>query len=110
NKAQSSRCARVGLMRVDRWARDIVDRFEARADVIADEIAAATVAEVPGFGPGNNTLLDAEVRTLARRHLDAFLHAARSDGPPDPAIVAAARERAARRAREMVPLAVLLHS
>ena len=43
--------------------------------------ADATVAEVPGFGPGNNSMLRGEVRGLARRHLDAFLHAARSRRP-----------------------------
>jgi hypothetical protein len=84
--------------------------FEARADEIAGEIAAATVAEVGGFGSGRNTALHDEIRTLARHHLAAFLHAVRTGGPPSPEVLAAARERAVSRAREMVPLAALLHS
>jgi hypothetical protein len=47
---------------------------------------------------------------LARRHLDAFLQAVRTGGPPSAAVLAAARERAVQRAREMVPLAAQVHS
>jgi sugar diacid utilization regulator len=97
-------------MRVDRWAGEILARFESRADEIADEIAAATVDEVPGFAHVSDGRLHAEIRDLARSHLDAFLASARLGIPPDPTIVTAARERAAHRAREMVPLTALLHS
>jgi hypothetical protein len=95
---------------VDNAVRQILARFEARADEIADEIASSTLAEVEGFGPVNDGRLFAEIRGLARRHLDAFLETARTDGPPDQKVIAAARERAMQRAREMVPLAALLHS
>lgn len=91
-------------------ARRILARFEARVDEIADEIADATIEEVPGFAGIHDGSLRAEIRALARQHLDAFLHSARAGGPPSPQILAAARERAARRARELVPLAALLHS
>jgi hypothetical protein len=95
---------------VDARALRLLAGFEARADEIAGEIAAATVAEVGGFGSGRNAALHDEIRTLARHHLAAFLHAVRTGGPPSPEVLAAARERAVSRAREMVPLAALLHS
>jgi PucR C-terminal helix-turn-helix domain/GGDEF-like domain len=95
---------------VDSRAQQILSRFEARADEIADEIAQSTVAEVDGFAPINDPRLSAEIRTLARRHLDGYLATARSGGSPAPAVLAAARERATLRAREMVPLAALVHS
>jgi sugar diacid utilization regulator len=97
-------------MGVDRWASEILARFECRADEIAEEIATATVTEVPGFAHVSDGRLHAEIRDLARSHLDAFLASARLGIPPDPAMVTAARQRAAHRAREMVPLAALLHS
>jgi hypothetical protein len=98
------------MRRVDVRALRLLAGFEARADEIAEEIAAASVAEVPGFGSARSAAVHDEIRTLARRHLDAFLHAARTGGPPSPEVLAAARERAVDRAREMVPLAALLHS
>ena len=98
------------MRRVDARALRLLAGFEARADEIAEEIAAASVAEVPGFGSARSAALHDEIRTLARRHLDAFLHAVRTGGPPSPEVLAAVRERAVDRAREMVPLAALLHS
>lgn len=88
----------------------ILARFEARSDEIADEIASSTLAEVEGFGPVNDERLFAEIRALARRHLDSFVERTRTGRPPEPAILAAARERARQRAREMVPLHAVLHS
>jgi hypothetical protein len=95
---------------VDARSLRILARFEERADEIAEEIAAASVAEVDGFGAVRDAALHAEIRELARRHLDAWVESARTGGPPRPEVLAAARERAARRAREMVPLAALLQS
>ena len=98
------------VLPVNERALQLLVGFEARADEIADEIAAASVAEVEGFGSVRDPTLRAEIRTLARYHLSAFLHATRTGQPPGPDVLAAARERAAARAREMVPLAALLHS
>jgi PucR C-terminal helix-turn-helix domain/GGDEF-like domain len=95
---------------VDSAIGQIVARFEARSDEIADEIASSTLAEVEGFGPVNDERLFAEIRALARRHLDAFVERTRTGRPLEPAILAAARERARQRAREMVPLHAVLHS
>jgi hypothetical protein len=87
-----------------------MSRFEGRADELAEDIAAATVAEVKGFGLISDAQLHSEIRTLARLHLDAFVSTLRDGGPPPARMLAAARERAASRAREMVPLAALVHS
>jgi GGDEF-like domain len=95
---------------MDDLALAILARFEAKADDIADEIATCTVNEVPGFAAVSDGRLHAEIRTLARRHLDAFLHTMRMGGLPSSAILEAARERARRRAREMVPLAAQVRS
>jgi sugar diacid utilization regulator len=95
---------------VDDLATQILSRFEARADEIADEIASANVTEVEGFRAVNDGMLQAEIRALARQHLDAFLALARAGGPPSEAVLNASRERAVQRAREMVPLSALVHS
>jgi hypothetical protein len=95
---------------MDDLAQEILARFEARADDIADEIATCTLNEVPGFAGAGDGVLHAEIRMLARRHLDAFLHTMRTGGPPSAAILAAARDRAVQRAREMVPLSAQVQS
>jgi sugar diacid utilization regulator len=95
---------------VNDLAKAILERFEARADAIAEEIAACTVAEVEGFRAVNGGLLNAEIVGLARRHLDGFLLLARAGDPPTEAMLSAARERAVQRARQLVPLAALVHS
>lgn len=95
---------------MDDLAEQILARFEARADPIAEEIAACSVVEVAGFRGVDDALLRDEIRLLARRHLDAFLESVRSGTPPSDAMLAATRERAVQRAREMVPLAAMVHS
>jgi len=97
-------------MCVDSRGRAILDGFEARAEQIADEIADATATEVVAFGAMRDPALRAEVRQLSRQHIDAFLAAARAHGTPSEQMMAAVRGRAAVRARQMVPLAALLHS
>lgn len=95
---------------MDKIAQDILFRFEARIDAIADEIADATVTEVAAFGPMNDERLRAEVRALARHQLDAFLMATRAGTAPDATMLAVVRDRATTRARQLVPLAAMLHS
>jgi hypothetical protein len=91
-------------------AQEILARFEARADEIAASIAAATVAEVDGFRAIGDEAVYREIQVLARKHLDAYIQTVRSSTPPATAILQAARERAAMRAREMLPLAAVVHS
>ena len=95
---------------MDKIAQDILVRFEARVDAIADEIADATITEVAAFGPMTDERLRAEVRALARGQLDGFLAATRAGTRPGPAMLQAVRDRAATRARQLVPLAAMLHS
>jgi hypothetical protein len=97
-------------VRVRSGEREILARFAVRLEEIADEIADATVAEVAAFDPMRDATLRAEIRALSRQQLDAFLDATRRGGAPSPGIVAVVRERAALRARQLVPLAALLHS
>jgi hypothetical protein len=95
---------------VDKIAQDILLRFEARTDAIADEIADAAVTEVAAFGPMIDERLRAEVRALARQQIDTFLTATRAGIRPDDTMLAIVRDRAATRARQLVPLAALLHT
>jgi hypothetical protein len=95
---------------MDSPARRILTRFEGRVEQIADEIADATVAEVEAFGAMRDATLRAEVRALARQHLSAFLRVTRAEQPPPAEMLAEVRERAATRARQLVPLAALVHS
>jgi len=95
---------------VDKIAQDILFRFEARIEAIADEIADATVTEVAAYGPMTDDRLRTEVRALARHQLDTFLQATRAGTRPDATMLAAVRDRATTRARQLVPLAAMLHS
>jgi hypothetical protein len=93
-----------------RGEMEMLDRLEVRAGQIAAGIADAMLAEVQLFGTGRDAALHAEVRALTRQHLDGFLVATRAGAGPPPALLAAVRDRAALRARQMVPLAAQLHS
>ena len=95
---------------MDKIAQDILVRFEARIDAIADEIADATITEVAAFGSMTDERLRAEVRALARGQLDGFLAATRAGTRPGAAMLQAVRDRATTRARQLVPLAAMLHS
>ncbi len=95
---------------MDPGERKILDRLEDRAGQIAAEIADAMLAEVQLFGAGGDQAVRAEVRALTRWHLDGFVVAARAGSGPPPELLAAVRDRAALRARQMVPLAAQLHS
>ncbi len=95
---------------MDQEKREILDRFEARIEGIAVEIADASLAEIDSFGAMRDAKLWDEVRDLSRRHLEQFVHTARTGNPPSEEVLAAARERAVARARQMVPLPALLQS
>lgn len=96
--------------RVDQRAETLLERFAAVADDIADEIAEASMREVPMFKAMEDPRLREEIRALAALHVRAFRLAARTGMPPSAEVLAAARERAVLRARQMVPLSAMLHS
>jgi hypothetical protein len=95
---------------VDRRAAALLERFAAAAGHLADEIAEASMREVPAFAAMNDPRLRAEIRDLAAQHVSAFALAARTGTPPPAEVLVAARERAVMRARQMVPLSAMLHS
>lgn len=95
---------------MDRRAEVLLDRFAAAAADIADEIAEASMREVPAFEAMDDARLREEIRALAAQHVRAFTLAARTGMPPPAEVLAAARERAVMRARQMVPLSAMLHS
>jgi len=99
---------RLNLVDAPEW--EIIDRFEARVDLMACEVADATLAEVAAYSPVHDQALREEIRALARLQLAVFLESLRAGTGPSPDILAANRERAIRRARQLVPLAALLHS
>ena len=96
--------------RMDRRAERLLDRFAAAAEDIADEIAEASMREVAAFEATDDGGLRDEIRALAAQHVRAFTLAARTGMPPPAEVLAAARERAVMRARQMVPLSAMLHS
>jgi len=95
---------------VDRGEREILDRLEASAGQIAAEIANAMLAEVQLFGAVRDPAVHAEVQMLTRQHLDGFVVATRAGAGPPPELLAAVRDRAALRARQLIPLGAQLHS
>jgi hypothetical protein len=88
----------------------ILRRFEASGEQIADEIADASMKEVPAFAEMNDPRLHAEIRALAAEHVGAFTLTARTGEPPAEVVLRITRDRAVMRARQMVPLSAMLHS
>lgn len=95
---------------LNRGEREILNRLKARAGLIAAEIADAMLAEVQLFGAVRDTAVDAEVMMLTRQHLEGFLGATRAGAGSPPELLAAVRDRAVLRARQMIPLAAQLDS
>src|SRR5258708_3829353 len=100
----------VRLAAVKEGEKEIIDRFAARIERMADEIADANLAEVAAYGPLRDERFRDEVRAFSRQHLAAFVDALRAGTGPSPETLAATRERASWRARQLAPLAAQLHS
>jgi hypothetical protein len=107
---QSNKAGQPYPWSVDTDISELLTNLEYRADEIAEEIAAATVAEVERFRVIRDAALHGEIRMFARHHLDAFVQMARTGAPPSDEMLAATRQRAARRTHQMVPLADQLQS
>lgn len=95
---------------VDPHKQSLLDRLDALADAIGRETADAVVLEVKAFGPVRDAALSQEVFELSRDHVRAFVSAARRGRPPSAEELEIVRQRAAQRAREMVPLTAMLQA
>jgi sugar diacid utilization regulator len=92
---------------MDSMERALLDRLEqgigAAIDRVADSIATAAYESI------RDAALPRELRRLARQHVMTFARSARRNRPVEPGELEFVRERAAQRAREMVPLAAAVH-
>jgi hypothetical protein len=68
---------------MDRRAEVLLERFAAAADDIADEIAEASMREIPAFEAMEDARLREEIRALAAQHVRAFTLAARTGMPAE---------------------------
>jgi len=84
--------------------------LERRLDHNVEEIAIAVAKEGEAFGPIRDQALSDELRQLARFFWLSLIEAARSGRPRPRAELQPVRQRAAQRAREMVPLPALVHA
>src|SRR5262249_8637366 len=84
--------------------------LERRLDHNVEEIAIAVAKEGEAFGPIRDPALSDELRQLARFFWLTVIEMARSDRPRPSAEFQPVRQRAAQRAREMVPLPALVHA
>jgi PucR C-terminal helix-turn-helix domain/GGDEF-like domain len=91
-------------------SHNVLDVMEADADEIAARMAEAVLREVPDHGAVRDPRFAAEVREHSHGHVRAFVAAARAGRPPSGAELEFVRERGAQRARELLPLAAVLHS
>jgi sugar diacid utilization regulator len=94
---------------MDHRAR-ILDHLATHVESLAAETTAAVVAEVGGFGPVRDERLREEVLALARQGIGLLVEVMRRPEPPTADELGFVRERAIRRARQLVPLSALLHA
>jgi len=87
--------------------RALLDRLEQGIDEAIDRMAEsiATVA----YGSIRDASLPRELRRLARQHVMTFVRSSHRNWEVEPGELEFVRERAAQRAREMVPLAAAVH-
>jgi sugar diacid utilization regulator len=91
----------------DRMA--MLDRFEREIDAALPMIV-ESVASSDGFAPVRDSALPDEVARLARQHIGTFIEAERQHRSVKPGELDFLRERAAQRAREMIPLAAAVNA
>lgn len=91
-------------------SHNLLDAMEADAQLIGERMAEAVLREVPDHAAVADPSFAAEVREHSRRHVVAFVDAARRGRPPSGAELDFVRERGAQRARELLPLGAVLQS
>ncbi|HEX8084230.1 MAG TPA: helix-turn-helix domain-containing protein [Solirubrobacteraceae bacterium] len=89
---------------------DVLAAMEHDAAAISRRMTAAVLAEVRDHAAVRDARFAAEVREHSKRHVHAFVKAARDGRPPAGAELDFVRERGAQRARELLPLDVVLQS
>jgi sugar diacid utilization regulator len=95
---------------VDATTRQLLDRLEHR---IEERVGTATVtiaADAKAFGPIRDPALPEELRVLARHFWATFIATVRTGEPLTAEQLRPFRDRAAQRAREMVPLPALVRA
>ena len=95
---------------VDASTRRLVCRLERRIKETSEAVAAAVAADADAFGPIRDPALRDELRDLARFFWVTFVASVRAGQPPTAEQLGPVRERAAQRAREMVPLPALVRA
>jgi PucR C-terminal helix-turn-helix domain/GGDEF-like domain len=88
----------------------ILGRLGARLEELAASTARAVVDEGAEFGPIRDNLLYDELRVFASQGISLHLVAMRRRSPPTAAETEFIRERSARRAHELVPMAAMLRA
>lgn len=94
---------------MDHRAR-ILEHLATHVEALAAETTAAVLEEIGGFGPVRDERLAEEVLVLARQGIGLLVEVLRRPEPPTPEELSFVRERAVRRARQLVPLSALLHA
>ena len=95
---------------VDASTSRLLSRLERRIKETSEAVAAAVAADAEAFGPIRDPALPGELRELARFFWVTFVSSVRAGQPPTAEQLRPVRERAAQRAREMVPLPALVRA
>ena len=93
---------------MDSLERALLDQLEADIGICLERMA-ESIAGTQAYEPIRDAALPDELRSLGRQHVMAFIRSARRNRAVVPSELDFVRERAAQRAREMVPLAVTVH-
>ena len=88
--------------------RALLDRLEAEIGTCLERMA-ESIAATASYEPIRDAELPDELKSLGRQHVKAFIRSAHRNRAVVPGELDFVRERAAQRAREMVPLAVTVH-
>lgn len=87
----------------------LVDRFEREFDAAIDQIIESITGSAT-YQPIKDGALPDELRRLARQHIATFIQAARRNQAVKPEDLDFVRQRAAQRARELIPLPAIVNA
>jgi sugar diacid utilization regulator len=95
---------------VDAITCRLLDGIERRIEERAEAASVTIAADAKAFGPIRDPALPEELRVLARHFWVTFIATVRAGQPPTADQLRPFRDRAAQRAREMVPLPALVRA